>query len=71
MSANVYTIQDLLIGTTYSSRTMQGEIISVQEHPHAVWYDGCHTYLVEIQPNSGYNNWGRRTYRTLAVKTSA
>lgn len=71
MSANVYTVQSLLIGKQYVSRTMRGEIISVEEHPHAVWYEDCDTYLVEIQPNSGYNNWGRKTYRTVAVKTSA
>lgn len=71
MSANVYTVQSLLVGKQYVSRTMRGEIISVEEHPHAVWYEDCDTYLVEIQPNSGYNNWGRKTYRTVAVKTSA
>ena len=64
MSANVYRIQDLLVGTNYISRTLQGEIISAEEHPHAVWYEGCETYLVEIQPNSGYTT----TYRTVAVK---
>jgi hypothetical protein len=71
MSANVYTVQSLLIGKQYISRTMRGEIISVEEHPHAVWYEDCDTYLVEIQPNSGYNNWGRKTFRTVAVKKSA
>ena len=71
MSANVYTVQSLLIGKQYVSRTMRGEIISVKEHPHAVWYQDCDTYLVEIQPNSGFNNWGRKTYRTVAVKKSA
>jgi hypothetical protein len=68
MSANVYTIKDLLVGTSYSSRTLQGEIISAEEHPHAVWYEGCETYLVEVMPNSGYNNFGRKTYRTVAVR---
>jgi hypothetical protein len=68
MSANVYTIKDLLVGTNYRSRTLQGEIVSAEEHPHAVWYQGCETYLVEVAPNSGYNNFGRRTYRTVAVK---
>lgn len=68
MSANVYTIKDLLVGTSYSSRTLQGEIISAEEHPKAVWYEGCETYLVEIMPNSGYNNFGQRTYRTVAVR---
>lgn len=66
MSANVYTIKDLLVGTNYSSATLQGEIISAEEHPHAVWYEGCETYLVEVQPNSGYTT----KYRTVAVKTS-
>lgn len=68
MSANVYTIENLLVGTQYRSRTLQGEIISAQPHPKAVWYQGCDSYLVEIAPNSGSNNWGRRTYRTIAVK---
>ena len=64
MSANVYSIKDLLIGTEYRSRTLMGEIIRAEEHPHAVWYEGCETYLVEIKPNSGYTT----TYRTIAVK---
>ena len=71
MSANVYSIKDLLVGTNYYSRTLQGEIVSAEEHPHAVWYEGCETYLVEVMPNSGYNNFGRRTYRTVAVKVGA
>jgi hypothetical protein len=68
MSANVYTIQSLLEGKEYRSRTLQGEIVSAEPHPKAVWYQGCETYLVEVMPNSGYNNFGRRTYRTVAVK---
>jgi hypothetical protein len=68
MSANVYSVQSLLVGTNYYSRTLQGEIVSAEPHPHAVWYDGCETYLVEVAPNSGYNNFGKRTYRTVAVK---
>jgi hypothetical protein len=70
MSANVYSVQSLLVGTNYHSRTLQGEIVSAEPHPHAVWYEGCDTYLVEVAPNSGYNNFGRKTYRTVAVKTS-
>jgi hypothetical protein len=46
---------------------LQGEIISAEEHPHAVWYQGCETYLVEVAPNSGY----KTTYRTVAVKVGA
>lgn len=69
MSANVYTIENLLVGKNYYSKTLQGEIISAQVHPKAVWYQGCETYLVEVAPNSVYNNFGSRTYRTVAVKT--
>ena len=66
MSANVYNVQSLLVGTNYYSNTLQGEIISAQEHPHAVWYEGCESYLVEVQPNAGY----KTTFRTVAVKTN-
>ena len=69
MSANVYTIENLLVGKNYHSKTLHGEIVSAQVHPKAVWYQGCETYLVEVAPSSGYNNWGSRTYRTVAVKT--
>ena len=69
MTANVYTIENLLVGKNYYSRTLQGEIVSAEIHPKAVWYQGCETYLVEVAPNSGYNNFGSRTYRTVAVKT--
>jgi hypothetical protein len=65
MSANVYTVQSLLVGTNYNSRTLQGEIISAEIHPKAIWYEGCETYLVEISPNSGFGT----KFRTVAVKT--
>jgi hypothetical protein len=67
MSANVYNVQSLLVGKEYISKTMRGEIISAELHPKAVWYQGAEAYLVEIAPYSGYNNWGRKTYRTIAV----
>jgi hypothetical protein len=66
MSANVYSVQSLLVGTNYHSRTLQGEIVSAEPHPHAVWYEGCDSYLVEVKPNSGYGT----TYRTVAVRVS-
>jgi hypothetical protein len=66
MSANVYSVQSLLVGTNYNSRTLQGEIISAEPHPKAVWYEGCDSYLVEVKPNSGYGT----TYRTVAVRVS-
>ena len=66
MSANVYSVKDLLVGTRYISQSVRGEIISAEEHPKAVWYEGCDTYLVEIQ-----KQYGGTTYRTVAVKVGA
>jgi hypothetical protein len=63
MSANVYSIESLLVGTQYYSKTLQGEIISAEKHPSAVWYEGAEAYLVEVRkPYGGY------TFRTVAVK---
>ena len=64
MSANVYTIENLLVGKTYRSNSLTGEIISAEKHPNAVWYQDCESYLVEIRkPMGGY------AFRTIAVKT--
>ena len=63
MSANVYTIESLLVGTQYYSKTLQGEIISAEKHPAPIWYQGATAYLVEVRkPFGGY------TFRTIAVK---
>jgi len=66
MSANVYSVQSLLVGTEYQSKTLTGKIVRAETHPKAVWYDGCESYLVEIRPEIGFRN----AYRTIAVKTS-
>lgn len=65
MSANVYSIENLLVGKTYRSRSVEGEIVNAEKHPHAVWYENCESYLVEIRKSTG-----GYTYRTLAVKVS-
>lgn len=66
MSANVYSVADLLIGKIYRSNSLTGEIISAEEHPKAVWYEGCDSYLVEVRnSNGGYS------HRTVAVKVGA
>jgi hypothetical protein len=65
MAANVYSIESLLVGTPYYSNTLQGEIISAEKHPQAIWYEDCETYLVEVRkPMGGY------AYRTIAVKNA-
>ncbi len=64
MSANVYTIESLLVGQEYFSRSIRGKIVRAEKHPHAVWYENCESYLVEIRPTHGIKN----VWRTLAVK---
>jgi hypothetical protein len=62
MSANLYNIESLLIGKTYRSRSVEGEIISAEKHPKAVWYQDAEAYLVEIRKQGG-----GYTYRSVAV----
>jgi hypothetical protein len=62
MSANLYNIESLLVGKTYRSRSVVGEIVSAIKHPEAVWYDGADAYLVEIRKEQG-----GYTYRSVAV----
>jgi hypothetical protein len=62
MSANLYSIESLLIGKTYRSRSVEGEIVSAEKHPKAVWYQDAEAYLVEIRKQGG-----GYTYRTVAV----
>ena len=65
MSANIYTIENLLVGKIYRSKTLTGEIVSAEKHPAPVWYDNAEAYLVEVRnQNGGY------IYRTLAVRTN-
>jgi len=63
MSANVYTIENLLVGKVYRSNSVKGEIISAELN-NDVWYQDCDTYFVQVRP---YNSI-KDTYRYLAVK---
>ena len=62
--ANLYAVETLLVGKTYRSKTLTGEIISAEKHPQPIWYEGAEAYLVEVKPEYGI----RTTYRTVAVK---
>lgn len=62
MSANVYSIESLLVGTYYRSRTTQGEIRHAEKDERCVWYEGCDSYLVELSNGD---------WRTVAVKVGA
>jgi len=64
MSANVYTIESLLVGKTYYSKTVTGEIISAEKSD--VWYADCESYRVQVRPPHSFKD----TYRILAVRVS-
>jgi hypothetical protein len=63
--ANLYSIESLLVGKTYRSKTLTGEIISAEKHPKPIWYEGAEAYLVEVKDPRSYKS----TYRTIAVKS--
>ena len=63
MSANIYSIESLLVGHYYRSRSAEGEIISAEKDNRAVWYgENTEAYIVRIR--QGVGNY---VYRTLAV----
>ena len=65
MSANIYSIESLLVGTYYRSKSVEGEITHAELDNRAVWYgDNTNSYLVEIRPTHGI----KKVWRTLAVK---
>ncbi len=63
MSANVYTIESLLVGKMYRSKSLTGEIISA-EKDNSVWYADCDTYRVQVRNLNSFKD----TYRYVAVK---
>lgn len=63
--ANLYTIENLLVGKTYRSKTLQGEIISAEKSSQPLWYgENTEAYLVEINDPASFRN----KFRTIAVK---
>lgn len=62
MSANIHSIQSILIGKAYRSRSIQG-IIEDAEPRENVWYADADAYAVRVRPVNG----GRDEWRTLAV----
>ena len=62
--ANLYTIENLLVGKTYKSKTLRGEIISAEKSSQPIWYgENTEAYLVEINAGTFKNK-----FRTIAVK---
>ena len=63
MSANIYSIESLLVGKYYRSNSVRGEITHAEKDNRAVWYgENCEPYIVRIR--QGVGNY---VYRTLAV----
>lgn len=63
--ANLYSVESLLVGKTYRSKSLTGTILSAEKHPQGIWYgDNTEAYLVEVQPEHSI----RTTYRAVAVK---
>ena len=63
MSANVYNVESLLVGKTYYSNSVKGEIISAEKNDD-VWYSDSDTYKVQVRPVNSFKD----TYRYVAVK---
>ena len=63
--ANLYTIENLLIGKTYRSNSLTGEIVDAEKHPSCVHYSDADAYLVRVR-SEGANYH----YRTIAVKVN-
>jgi hypothetical protein len=61
--ANLYSIENLLIGKTYRSNSLTGEIVDAEKHPSCVYYSDADAYLVRVR-SEGANYH----YRTVAVK---
>lgn len=64
MSANYYSVESLLVGKAYRSKTLEG-IIEYAEKRDDVWYENAYAYVVAIRPTKSID----RVYRTIAVAT--
>jgi hypothetical protein len=65
MATKLYTIENLLVGKTYRSRSrhFEGEIVSATPRP-AIWYgDNTEAYLIEVNARGLRNK-----FATIAVK---
>ena len=63
--ANLYTLESLLIGKTYNSKTLRGLIVHAEKDNRGLYFgENTETYLVQVDsPYSTRNLW-----RTIAVK---
>jgi hypothetical protein len=62
--ANLYTVEELLVGKRYNSASLAGVIISATK-TDKVYYQNAETYLVEVREDGGFI---RHPYRYVAVR---
>lgn len=59
--ANLYRIEDLLLGKTYRSSSLEGKIVGVEKH--SAWFgSNAQAYLVEVD-----TGMLRNKFRVIAV----
>jgi hypothetical protein len=66
MATKLYTIENLLVGKSYKSRTrhFEGEIVSAEKRD-GIWYgDNTEAYLITVRPPHSVSD----RYATIAVK---
>ena len=69
MSANLYSIESLLVGKSYRSKSIEGIIQSAEKREDSVWYDNATAYVVRVRP-SAFSPMIRDVYRTIAVRNN-
>jgi len=65
MNANLYSIENLLVGKIYRSASLVGEIVDAEKHPKCVHYADADAYLVRIRREGG-----GYAYRSVAVSVA-
>ena len=62
--ANLYSIENLLVGKTYRSNSLTGEIVEAEKSTQPLWYgENTEAYLVRVR-----GEFGNYQFRTIAVK---
>ena len=72
MSALTYTIDNLLVGKYYRSKSRHLEGIIQDAESHDAWYGNEYqAYRVRVRPQHGdsIKSWGKDFYAVVAVKT--
>ena len=76
MSATTYSIEDLLVGTFYQSRSFarkgKAGVIQSAEKREGIYYHNAEAYLVRVRPTHQFDKpstWGKDFYATVCVAT--